>query len=149
MNIDSRDAGSNTERCTHGGDCLIHPDAQGLHDYGTQDLRAEVDRLRVEVSRLRGYNTWSRAVAEAAEYKYGDMLCLEGECEHIDEDVPCQMVETRYATAAELLAVQSLLMSTDMVPLGDDEEIPVGEIRRVLAEALEAAEASAAAGVTA
>ncbi|TBL44278.1 hypothetical protein EYA84_02215 [Verrucosispora sp. SN26_14.1] len=82
-------------------------------------------------------------IAEAARYVVGDRRCVEGDCDHAGEvddnaadDAPCPLVETRYATAAELLAVISLLMSTDGDELGDDEEIPVGEIRRVLAEAV-------------
>ncbi|MFJ1539347.1 hypothetical protein ACIODS_12460 [Micromonospora chalcea] len=76
-------------------------------------------------------------IVNAAAYEVGDMLCLDGECDHeIDDDAaPCPFAETRHATAAELLAVESLLVSSDGDDLDDAEEIPVGEIRRVLGEA--------------
>ncbi|MFJ8687379.1 hypothetical protein [Micromonospora wenchangensis] len=34
------------DRCTHGGDCQIHPDAQGLHDYDVAEMRAELEQWR-------------------------------------------------------------------------------------------------------
>ncbi|MEU6206390.1 hypothetical protein ABZ814_22730 [Micromonospora musae] len=98
------------------------------------DRAEEVAALKAELERMR-------AVVEAAKYEYGDMWCLDGECDHeiSSDDAPCPMVETRYATADEILAVKALLMSTDGDALDDDDEIPVGEIRRVLGEAREAA----------
>lgn len=35
-----------TDHCTHGGDCPIHPDARGLHDYDVAEMRAELEQWR-------------------------------------------------------------------------------------------------------
>lgn len=35
-----------TDRCTHGGDCTLHPESQGLHNYDDADLRAELEQWR-------------------------------------------------------------------------------------------------------
>ncbi|MEV5211391.1 hypothetical protein AB0K35_28345 [Micromonospora sp. NPDC053740] len=88
------------------------------------------------------------AIADAARYEYGARPCMEGDCDHAyeaDDNAPddsaCPLIETRHATAAELLAVELLLTSTDGDLLDDAEEIPVGEIRRALGEAREQASA--------
>lgn len=44
--------------------------------------------------------------------------------------------EQRDDARAQLRAVQSLLEDTDGIPLTDEEEIPVGEIRRMIGEAV-------------
>lgn len=82
------------------------------------------------------------AIVKAAEYQCGARPCMEGDCDHAYEaddnapdNAPCPLIVTRHATAAEILAVELLLMSSDGDPLDDAEEIPVGEIRRVMGEA--------------
>jgi len=42
------------DRCTHGGDCTVHPGEGRLHNYDADELRAEVGQLRAESIRLRG-----------------------------------------------------------------------------------------------
>lgn len=113
------------------------------------DIRAAVERIE------RALAAWdaqpdgatveqhqTRAIVEAAKYEYGARYCMEGDCDHAAEaddnapdGAPCPLIETRYATAAQILAVDLLLTSNDGEPLDDAEEIPVGEIRRALGEA--------------
>ncbi|MFG1846712.1 hypothetical protein [Micromonospora carbonacea] len=35
-----------TSNCTHGGDCTIHPTAQGLHNFDADEMRAELEQWR-------------------------------------------------------------------------------------------------------
>ncbi|MBQ1064510.1 hypothetical protein [Micromonospora sp. C41] len=108
------------------------------------DLANRLHRAEQEIaSHNKAVTHWAgqvhqlQQIANAAAYEVADGLCLDGECDHEieDENAPCPFVETRHATAAELLAVKALLMSSDGDPLDDGDEIPVGEIRRVLGEA--------------
>lgn len=91
---------------------------------------------------LKTDNDELAAIVQAAEYEYGARPCMEGDCDHAYEaddnapdNAPCPLIVTRHATAAEILAVELLLISTDGDPLDDGEEIPVGEVRRVMGEA--------------
>jgi len=34
------------DRCTHGGDCTVHPGEGRLHNYDADELRAEVEQWR-------------------------------------------------------------------------------------------------------
>ncbi len=49
-----------TDRCTHGGDCRIHPYAAGLHDYDAAEIESLTDQLaasRAMCDELRDRNT--------------------------------------------------------------------------------------------
>lgn len=98
--------------------------------------------LSLAYADLKADNDGLREIVKAAEYQYGARPCMEGDCDHAheaDDNAPegaaCPLIETRHVTAAEILAVDLLLMSSDGDPLDDAEEIPVGEIRRVMGEA--------------
>lgn len=57
------------QRCTYGGDCTVHPDAQGLHDFD-QDAPTPTDRVTLaldELATLReqiDYNPYQQDVAQ-------------------------------------------------------------------------------------
>ncbi|MCG5464174.1 hypothetical protein MED01_002339 [Micromonospora sp. MED01] len=104
--------------------------------------RNALKTLGLVLADLKADNDDLRKIVKAAEYQYGDLFCINGECDHAaeldddaPEDAPCPLVEIRYATGAEITAITPLLMSADGDQLDDGDEIPVGEIRRVLGEA--------------
>ncbi len=80
-------------------------------------LAAEVERLRAYAETTRYHQQQHaeafrevvrlRAIGDAAEYRYGTGSCHLGECDHVEEDAPedapCPLVETRYATAEDVV----------------------------------------------